>query len=606
MPQTPVAVQGGTSVALVASLVRGATAAGLGLGLITVFVMVMWVSSPFLDSDPGDALRVAAALWLLAHGTELVRADTLTGAPAPMGVVPLLLVALPVWLAHRAARDALEPDPGRPRPSAWSAPTMVASGYVLVGAPVVLYAAGGTFAADPLSALFHLPLVTLLAAASGAWSASGRPLGPLPSWVPQGLRVALARTRVAAALRSAGAGVLALLGGGAVLVVTSAVWHGRAAQESFLTLSGEWSGRAAIALLALALLPNAAVWGAAYGLGPGFALGTGATATPLALAGTPAVPDFPLLAAVPEQGPGTPLHWAAAAVPVVAAAVVAWFTVGAAAPRYGARETAWRSGQTALTAALGAVGCAGLTAVLAASSGGPLGTGRLAAFGPVWWAAGLAALAWTAGLGVPLALALRAWRLRTPVRGWWRGLLPRRSAEAADGAPRWWRGLLPRRSAEAADGAPAAVPVAPVAESPAPDTDVGADLDTELGADLGADSGRELGTGLDAGSGTGSGLLDDESELYDFLPVDTCAERAPRKDRWAALKESSGGLMPDFPPMPVPTPTPRPTPTPDVGTETGPESGPAVPPVPARPEGDEDTSRTPEPPHEPTEDDGSR
>ncbi|EFH31144.1 predicted protein, partial [Streptomyces pristinaespiralis ATCC 25486] len=150
LPQAPVAVQGGASVALVASFVRGATAAGLGLGVITVLVMVMWISSPFPDSDPTDALHVAAALWLLAHGTELVRTDTLTGAPAPMGIVPLLLVAVAAWPAHRAARDALEPAEGRPRPSAWSAPTMVASGYVMVGAPVVLYVAGGSFAADPL------------------------------------------------------------------------------------------------------------------------------------------------------------------------------------------------------------------------------------------------------------------------------------------------------------------------------------------------------------------------------------------------------------------------------------------------------------------------
>ncbi|MEU0085564.1 DUF6350 family protein [Streptomyces sp. NPDC006274] len=527
MPHAPVAVQGGTSVALVASLVRGATAAGLGLGLLTVFVMVMWISSPFPDSDPGDALHVAAALWLLAHGTELVRADTLTGAPAPMGVVPLLLVALPVWLAHRAARDALEPDPGRPRPSAWSAPTMVASGYVLVGAPVVLYVAGGSFAADPLSALVHLPLVALLAAASGAWSASGRPLGPLPSRVPQRLRVALARSRVSAALRAALAGVLALLSGGAVLVVISAVWHGRAAHESFMALSGEWSGRAAIALLALALLPNAAVWGAAYGLGPGFALGTGATATPLAVTGTPALPDFPLLAAVPGQGPGTPLHWAAAAVPVVGAAVVAWFTVGAAAPRYGARETAWRPGGTALTALLGAVGCAGLTALLAASSGGPLGTGRLAAFGPVWWAAGLAALVWTGALGVPLALALRAWRLRTPSPGRWRALSRRRPAEAAVEPP-----------------------------ATAPEHDPGTEHDETGGA---------------GGADRADGTDESDDDLYDFLPTETWAERAPRQDRWAALKESSGGLMPDFPPAPAPLPESEPS----RESEPSPESEPS-------------------------------
>ncbi|NED14400.1 DUF6350 family protein, partial [Streptomyces sp. SID9124] len=68
-----------------------------------------------------------------------------------------------------------------------------------------------------------------------------------------------------------------------------------------------------VLLLALGLVPNAAMWGAAYGLGPGFALGTASTVTPLAFTGSPALPDFPLLAAMPAHGPGSPLNWAAGA-----------------------------------------------------------------------------------------------------------------------------------------------------------------------------------------------------------------------------------------------------------------------------------------------------
>ncbi|MEV4330220.1 DUF6350 family protein [Streptomyces sp. NPDC049597] len=412
LSHAPVVVQGGASAAFVAGCVRGATAAGLGLGVITVLVMLMWISSPFPDDGPGDALRVAAALWLLAHGADLVRTDTLSGLPAPVDLVPLLLAALPVWLAHRAAHDALEPDESRPRPSASGALTSVTTGYVLVGAPVVLWAAGGPVAAEPLSALVHLPLLAFLAAAGGAWTASGCPLGPLPAGLPRRLRAALAHRGVAVALRSAAVGALVMVGGGAVLVGVSLVAHGDAAQTSFLGLAGDWSGRLALVLLVLALLPNAAVWAAAYGLGPGFALGTGATATPLALTGTPALPEFPLLAAVPGTGPGTPLHWAAAAVPVVAGLAVAWRTVHAAAPRYGERQEAWTRGDTALAALLGSVGCGVLLAVLAAAAGGPLGRGRLAEFGPVWWLTGAAALLWTSVVAVPVAVALRAWRVR--------------------------------------------------------------------------------------------------------------------------------------------------------------------------------------------------
>lgn len=96
---------------LASGLVGGALAAGLGLAVFTVLVMLLWVSSPYPDSGPGGALHVAAALWLLAHGAELVRVDTLSGVPAPMGVLPLLLAVVPVWLLHRAARDTAEEAP---------------------------------------------------------------------------------------------------------------------------------------------------------------------------------------------------------------------------------------------------------------------------------------------------------------------------------------------------------------------------------------------------------------------------------------------------------------------------------------------------------------
>ncbi|GAA2249537.1 hypothetical protein GCM10010232_41550 [Streptomyces amakusaensis] len=413
--QTPVLVQGGRRAALVACLVRGATAAGLGLGAFAVLVMGVWISSPYPDNGPDGALHVAAAFWLLAHGTELVREGTLSGQPAPVGLVPLLLVVLPGWLIVRAARDGLVPDADgrRPRPAPWGAVCAVSAGYLLVGAVVTLYATGGSPAADPLSALLRLPLVTVGCAVAGVWTASHSPGGPLPPWLPGPARVRLARTRVTVALRSAAAGALVLLGGGALLVASALVWHADAAQDSFLHLSGTWSGRFAVLLLGIALVPNAAVWGAAYGLGPGFALGTGSTATPLALTGDPALPGFPLVAAIPAEGPGTPLNWASVAVPVLAALVIAWFTADRAAPRYGERESAWSNRETARAALLGAVGCAVLMAALAAVAGGPMGTERLAAFGPVWWLTGAAALCWSALIAVPVAVGVRIWRVVT-------------------------------------------------------------------------------------------------------------------------------------------------------------------------------------------------
>ncbi|MGW8366571.1 cell division protein PerM [Streptomyces wedmorensis] len=402
-------VQGGRSAALATACVRGGVAAGLGLGGLAVLVTAAWISSPYPDGGPGGVLHLAAGLWLLAHGVDLVRTDTLSGLPAPLGVVPMLLVALPVWLVHRAARDTLDAadGDGRPRTSASGAVASVAGGYLLVAAVIVVYSESGPLAADLITAGLWLPGVVVGAAGAGVWTALGRPL-------PGG-------RHTAAALRAAGLGLVTLLGGGAVAAAVSLAWHAGEAQAVFTGLAGEWSGRVAVLLLVLALLPNTAVWGAAYGLGPGFTLGTGALATPFGLVGDPAVPPFPLLAALPAEGRGTWVHWLAVAAPLAAAAVQGG--------RVGRAARTWAARDAALTALGAAWGCGAAVAVLAAAAGGPLGSGRLSAFGPVWWQAGAATVLWGACLGVPTTLAVRAWGRRVP-----RPKNPPASAPAPGGA----------------------------------------------------------------------------------------------------------------------------------------------------------------------------
>ncbi|WP_282550259.1 cell division protein PerM, partial [Streptomyces rochei] len=443
---------------LAAGLLGGAFAAGLGLASCAVLVTVLWVSSPYPDSGPGGALHVAAALWVLAHGAELVRADTLSGTPAPVGVTPLLLLLLPVWLLHRAARDATDPgdgvgvavgggakpgvgvrvggggglrDAGPPPVSARNAWSGVVLGYLAVATPVVLYSAGGALRPSWGWAAVCLPLVTMGAAGAGVWTAFGRPGGPVGRALrvlPRTLRELIVEpdARLGAATRAAGAGAAVLVGGGALLLAVSLVWHAGAAQEAYLRLTEDWAGRFAVLLLCLTLVPNAAVWAAAYALGPGFVLGTGHVVDPLASAPAPLLPPFPLLAAVPDPGPGTPLHWASGAVPLVAGGVVGWFTARAATPGAGRERVpgprgvptggegagVWSWRRTVGAAVVAAVLCALLVALLAALAGGPLGSAALARFGPVWWQVGGAVLGWIGAVAVPVAVVVRAWRGR--------------------------------------------------------------------------------------------------------------------------------------------------------------------------------------------------
>ncbi|MET7850654.1 DUF6350 family protein [Streptomyces avermitilis] len=546
---------------LAASLLGGALAAVLGLGSFAVLATVLWISSPYPDSGPNGALHIGAALWLLAHGVELVRTDTLAGAARPVGVTPLLLLALPVWLVFRAGRDAVDVDEEGDMPpvAARTALSGVVTGYVVVGVAAGVYASGGALRPSWLWIAGCLPLLAVTAAGAGVWTAYGRPRGPLPPLarraldaLPGGVRrvvTADARGWTRASLRAGLAGAAVLVGGGALLVGASLVWHGGPAQDSFLRLTEGWSGRFAVLLLALVLVPNAAVWGAAYGLGPGFELGAGQLTGPLATGAPPALlPPFPLLAAVPETA--GPLSWAAAVVPLAAGVTVGWFTAGAAVADGTAR---WSRTRTAAVAGVAALLCGALLWVLAELAGGPLGVRTLARFGPVGWQVGGATVGWTALVGVPVAVGAWGWRLR----------------EGGPGAGgRWLRAPSPAGGPGRGKGGDGDVVVAPPAPAPA------------------ATPAPVLPV---------SSAVDETSELYDFLPSDaegsSWYDDAARESRWSALRKAATSpestevaAPPDAREAPVP-PEPREVTAPPEPREAPPSPEPpegATPPEPSQ------------------------
>jgi hypothetical protein len=369
----------------------GMAAAGLALLGLAAVVLLLWVVSPFPDSGLGGALHIAADLWLLAHGTDLVRGTTLSGAPAPVGITPLLLSVLPAWLLHRGTASAVAN--GTRGCAAW-----VLGGYLAVAVPVTAYAAAGPLHADVLSALLHVPLLAAAATAAGAWAGCGRP--PLSAYRAWGADVALA-------LRAGGIGAGVLVGGGAVVGGVALGWHAGAAGRTFGQLSAPFAGQVAVFLLCVLLVPNLAVWAAAYALGPGFGVGAGSAVAPAGASGYPLLPRFPLLAALPGQGGPHPAGWATLAVPVLAAAVLGRVCVRARL----------RPGRTALVAAGAAVSCGLALGVLAAAAGGPMGLAALAHVGPVWWLTAAAAAAWPLALALPPAVAVAWFRTRTPRNG---------------------------------------------------------------------------------------------------------------------------------------------------------------------------------------------
>ena len=178
-------------------------------------------------------------------------------------------------------------------------------------------------------------------------------------------------------------------------------------------------------LVAVLVLPNAALFSSAYLMGPGFAVGGGTLVSTGSVVLGP-LPMFPLLAALPDHGP-TP-GWAdwLMLTPVLLAAVVA------ALVQRSRPVLAWD--RAAVRGCAGGITAGVALGVLTSLAGGAVGPGRMADVGPFTFDVLLHAIT-SFGIGAVLGALLMCWwqrdgaeRLSSPVRalGGLRDRLPRR------------------------------------------------------------------------------------------------------------------------------------------------------------------------------------
>jgi hypothetical protein len=148
------------------------------------------------------------------------------------------------------------------------------------------------------------------------------------------------------------------------------------------------------------------IWAVCFTLGPGFAFGAGTVVAPTGAALGP-LPMFPMLAAMPSGAHASLPSWVSVlmlVVPYLAGAFGGVLLVRAAPSPAAEIAPLWGS---ACGAATGVV-----IGVLAAFSGGPLGSGRLAVVGPSGWQAGLVAIL-EVGVAAGVAAGVANWlRLR--------------------------------------------------------------------------------------------------------------------------------------------------------------------------------------------------
>ncbi len=351
---------GSTTAAVLRSpFASGAVAAvwagALGLAAIVAPVVIAWALAPHSGVAAVDAARGGVLAWLAAQHATLA---TSFGA---LSLVPLGLLALPAFVLHRCGRWA-----GRVSvealPAAVAATATLSAVYVVAVAVVSSLASNAGLGAEVPSLLLGSVVVSVVAGGAGVlggahlWSALA---ALLPEPMPHVLRGALA-------------GLAVLLGGGALLLTASILWH----FDRILTLTRSLQAGAlgGLVLLALGVLfvPTAVVWAAAYAVGPGFAVGIGTSVAPAGIALGP-VPAFPLIGGLPATGHAPTASLFALVIPLLA---------GVAIGVLAARRPAVSTGRTVSEALASGVVSGVALGILSWLSSGSLGAVRMSELGP--------------------------------------------------------------------------------------------------------------------------------------------------------------------------------------------------------------------------------
>jgi hypothetical protein len=371
---------------VIGAAVAGAAAAGTVLVGCMAAALVAWFST-----DQGshgttkDALRIGSDAWLLAHGA------TLDVGVAVVTLVPLGLTVLCGYVCFRLGR--------------WAAATSLAEDLRTLGLAVLVFAAVYALVSLVVALLASVPaaephlgrafaggfLVAALGGGSGLTTGSGH-LDALLRRLPEAARAVLHGAAVAA---------LATFVAGGLLVVVALVLDLGEGANVLTALHADGSAGAFMTLLVAGFAPNAALFGSSYLVGPGFAVGTGTVVSTGDVSLGP-VPAFPLLAALPGDGPAP--WWALLflGVPVLLGGLAGW-SATRAHPSTGYDAAALRG--------LGAGAGGGvLLGIAFALAGGAVGPGRMADVGPAVVASALAAVV-SLGLGSTIGAVLTHWRL---------------------------------------------------------------------------------------------------------------------------------------------------------------------------------------------------
>ncbi|MDP9737597.1 cell division protein PerM [Curtobacterium sp. 260] len=395
---------------------------GVGVGIALVPLTLLWGFEYGLQVDWDVFWKAAGSVWLVGHGvdvtfrlgSDVAGASGVEGAADPIHVTLAALgfAVVTAWLGGRAGRRFAETEHR-------ATGLLVGTAAVaLLGLAVALSSTSA--ATDPvvwqavvLPALWFA--VPALVTSEVCRVRRGLPADPLTRRVlDQVDRIpALWRTVAGFALR-AGTAVTAVVVAAAGVVVAFLLVTSFAEVIALYERSHAGVvGGIALTVGQLAFLPDFVGWAVAWLVGPGFAIGTGSSVSPVGTSLGP-IPGVPVFGALPASGHTFGLLG-------VLVSVVAGFVVGglmrpALVRALGDDDSPLRR---ALAGVATGVVAGVLTGVATGLTAGSLGPGRLAEAGPDGLLVGLLA-ALEVGLPAAVALAVGSDLVRLPERPWGR------------------------------------------------------------------------------------------------------------------------------------------------------------------------------------------
>lgn len=368
----------------------------IGIAIPLVPLTLMWGIHYGLAIDWTVFWRAAVDIWLVGHGTDItvVLDPTVAGSvgvaadtPVTITIALLGFALLTGLLGVRAGRRIAE------------------TAHVMLGALASLVTFAAASLVVTLSALHPVAQPSLwqgtllptlvfavgLLVGSQVVNARSLAVGPVRRWVrgwPSHVRTIIATSLRGGAIAVAGLLTLASIATTVAISISYAEII-----RLYEALHTEVLGGVAVTLGQLALLPNLVLWAASWLVGPGFAIGTGSTVSPLATLLGP-VPAIPVLGALPTG------DFAFGFVGLLAPIVVGFLVAAALGPHIAGelrrRELAVVAVGIGATAAI-------IMGLLVWASAGAAGPGRLENVGPQPWivaAWAFAEFSLAAGLGL--------------------------------------------------------------------------------------------------------------------------------------------------------------------------------------------------------------